>query len=257
MLELHDVAIARGGTTLLRGIDASFSPGTFTAIAGANGAGKSSLLAAACGALSPAAGRIVLDGKPLNAYAPRDRARTIALVEPTEAVLAATTVVDAVATARFPYHRWWEWQATPADDEAVDAALHATGLEGLRDRELRTLSAGERQRVWIALAVAQRARIVLLDEPTTHLDLRYAIETLSLLRELAAGGTTIVAVLHLLEEAAGFADRILILGEHHILAQGTPAETLTPDILARAYGITVEVELRNNRPHINRNPPRR
>jgi iron complex transport system ATP-binding protein len=257
MLELHDVAIARGGRQLLRGIDATFAPGTFTAIAGANGVGKSSLLAAACGAMPPSAGRILLDGKPLDTYAPRDRARTIALVEPTEAVLAATTVVDAVASARFPYHRWWEWQATPADDEAVDTALRATGLEALRGRELRTLSAGERQRVWIALAVAQRARVIMLDEPTTHLDLRYAIETLSLLRELAASGITVVAVLHLLEEAAGFADTILVLGDHGILAHGTPAETLTPAILSRAYGITVDVALHNGTPHITRNPKTR
>jgi iron complex transport system ATP-binding protein len=154
------------------------------------------------------------------------------------------TVDDAVAAARFPYHRWWQWQPTDADREAIAEALDATGLTALREREIGTLSAGERQRVWIAVALAQHARVIALDEPTTHLDLRYAIETLTLLRRLAAEGAVVIAVLHALEEAAAFADRVVVLGDERVLADGTPADACTPEVLQAAYGIAIDVERR-------------
>ncbi|HEV8019918.1 MAG TPA: ABC transporter ATP-binding protein, partial [Candidatus Lustribacter sp.] len=169
MLQLSGLAVARGGRTLLRDIDATFSPGTFSALMGANGVGKSTLLATMCGVLAPAGGAVTLDGSDVMTLAPSARARRMALVEPTEPALTSMTVEDAVAAARFPYHRWWEWQPSAEDRVAVDDALAATELLALRSRELGTLSAGERQRVWIALALAQRARVIALDEPTTHL----------------------------------------------------------------------------------------
>ena len=127
---------------------------------------------------------------------------------------------------------------------AVDEALRATGLGALRARELGTLSAGERQRVWIAVALAQRAAVIALDEPTTHLDLRFAIETLTLLRGLADDGAVVIAVLHMLEEAASFADRVIVLGDERVLADGPPAAAFTPPVLQAAYGIAIDVELR-------------
>ena len=245
MLHLSGLAIARGGRTLLRDVDATFAPGTFTALMGANGVGKSTLLATMCGVLAPAAGTVTLDGSDITTLDARTRAQRMALVEPTEAALASMTVDDAVAAARFPYHRWWEWQPSEADRTAVDDALTATELIALRERELGTLSAGERQRVWIALALAQRARIIALDEPTTHLDLRFAIETLTLLRRLADDGAVVIAVLHMLEEAASFADRVVLVGEERVLADGPPAAAFTPGNLHAAYGITIEVEQRD------------
>jgi iron complex transport system ATP-binding protein len=245
MLQLAGLTIARGGRTLLREIDATFAPGTFTALMGANGAGKSTLLATICGVLAPAGGAVTLDGADIATLDARTRAQRMALVEPTEAALASMTVGDAVAAARFPYHRWWEWQPSDDDRSAVDDALDATELLALRERELGTLSAGERQRVWIALALAQRARIIALDEPTTHLDLRYAIETLTLLRRLADEGAVVIAVLHTLEEAASFADRVLIVGEERVLADGTPGAAFTQATLSAAYGIAIDVEARD------------
>jgi iron complex transport system ATP-binding protein len=243
-LRLHGLAVARAGQMLLHDIDAAFAPGTFTALMGANGVGKSSLLATLCGGLRPAAGEVTLDGHDVARLDARERAQRIALVEPTEPVLASMIVDDAVAAARFPYHRWWEWQPSLADRTAIDDALHATELVPLRGRELGTLSAGERQRVWIAVALAQRAGIIALDEPTTHLDLRYAIETLTLLRRLADDGAVVIAVLHMLEEAASFADRVIVLGDGRILADGPPAAAFTPEVLRAAYGIAIDVEPR-------------
>ena len=246
MLQLSGLAVARGGRTLLRDIDASFAPGTFTALMGANGAGKSTLLATICGVLGPAAGAVTLDGADIAQLDPRTRARSMALVEPTESALTSMTVDDAVAAGRFPYHRWWEWQPSDADRASVGAALDATELGPLRERELSTLSAGERQRVWIALALAQQARIIALDEPTTHLDLRFAIETLTLLRRLADAGAVVLAVLHMLEEAAAFADRVVLVGDGRVLADGPPAAAFTNrPTCAAAYGIAIDVEQRD------------
>lgn len=241
MLELTKLTIARGRRTLLRDIDTTFAPGTLTALMGANGVGKSTLLATMCGALNPLRGSVHLDGTDVLTLDARTRAQRIALVEPTESALASLTVEDAVGGARFPYHRWWEWQPTAADRSAVDDALLATELATLRTRELGTLSAGERQRVWIALALAQRARVIALDEPTTHLDLRFAIETLTLLRRLADEGAIVIAVLHTLEEAASFADRVLLVGQERVLADGPPAAAFGADLLHAAYGIAIGV----------------
>lgn len=255
LLALDGIAVARGGRLLLHEVNVAFEAGTLTAVLGANGAGKSSLLAVACGVLAPAAGRVTLDGADLATLDARARARAIALVDPAEPVLAAVTVEEAVAGARFPHHRWWEWTATAADASAIDAALGATRLGSLRNRELGSLSAGERQRVWIAIAHAQAARAVLLDEPTSHLDLRYALETLDLLRRLAASGAAVVAVLHALEEAAQFADRVVVLGAGGVLADGPPRSALTATVLERAFGVRIDVGERDGAPTFRRIGP--
>ncbi|GAC1659839.1 MAG: ABC transporter ATP-binding protein [Candidatus Elarobacter sp.] len=242
-LMLERVEIERGGRTLLRDVSLAFDGGV-VAVVGPNGVGKTSLLRAMAGALAPLRGTISLGGVPVRALDPRERARRIALIDPAEPVLAALTVADAVATARFPHHRWWEWEATAEDTAAVDDALGRTGMAPFRARELGTLSAGERQRVWIALAIAQRAAVVLLDEPTSHLDLKASVETLQIVRELAAAGALVIAVLHQLEEAAAFADRVVVLGCEGVLADGPPASALTSDAIERAFGVAVTVEHR-------------
>ena len=252
MLALRDVTVVRGSRTLLAGVTAAFAPGTFTAIVGANGVGKSSLLATMCGSTRPASGTVTLDGGDLWALAPRVRAQAIALVEPSEPVLAAMTVDEAVASARYPHHRWWEWRASPADEVAVADALAATDLTTFAAREVGTLSTGERQRVWIAIALAQRARIVALDEPTSHLDLRYAIETLALLRRVAAAGATVIAVLHSLEEAAAVADRVVLLATGRVAADAPPERALTAPNLADAFGVDIAVTRANGRLHFDR-----
>lgn len=242
-LALERVELARGGRTLLRDVSLALEGGV-VAVVGPNGVGKTTLLRAMAGALAPASGSIALDGVDVRGLDVRERARRIALVDPTEPVLAALLVEDAVAAARFPHHRWWEWEATAQDDAAVDDALASTGLTAFRGREIGTLSAGERQRVWIALAIAQRASVILFDEPTSHLDLKASVETLQLVRELAAGGALVVAVLHQLEEAAAFADRVVVLGDGGVIADGPPERALTSATIERAYGVPVTVERR-------------
>jgi iron complex transport system ATP-binding protein len=242
-LVVERVELARGGRTILRDVSFALDAGV-VAIVGPNGVGKTTLLRAMAGALPARAGTIAVDGIDISRRSPRDRATRIALVEPSEPVLAVVTVGETVAAARFPHHRWWEWEPTAADAAAVDEALARTGLTAFREREIGTLSAGERQRVWIALAIAQHAPIVLLDEPTSHLDLKASVETLRLMRAVAAGGSLVVTVLHQLEEAASFADRVIVLGCNGVLADGAPEDALTSASIAAAFGVDVTVEHR-------------
>jgi iron complex transport system ATP-binding protein len=151
------------------------------------------------------------------------------------------TVRDVVAMGRLPFRPWWQWTNEIDDNRAVDAALTACHLEAFVQRDFAMLSSGERQRVWIAAAFAQTTSHLLLDEPTSRLDIRYAIDVLRLLRIAATNGSTVIASMHDLERAALFADRIIILGEGRVIADGAPADVLTSAILYRAYGVTIDV----------------
>ena len=213
---------------------ASFSP-----ILGPNGVGKTTLLRALCGIRPTLAGQITLGDAPLRSLSPTERARAIAFVTSDEAMLETLRVRDVVAIGRYPHHPWWEWSETTADDAAIEGALRAVHLEGEEQRLLATLSSGERQRVWIAMGLAQDTPVLLLDEPTSHLDVRVAHEILALLRRLANEGRTIVCVLHDLNDAAAYADRLMLLGGEQMLAYDVPDRVLTPDLIERAYGIAV------------------
>ena len=142
-----------------------------------------------------------------------------------------------MVTGRFAHHPWWDWRRTVADADAADAAIRRVGLDAFADRPFGTLSSGEQQRAWIALALAQGARVLLLDEPTSHLDVRYAHEVLGLLKRVATDGATVVVVLHDLNEAAAYADTVALLAGGALIAQGPPRAMIDPIPLERAYGV--------------------
>ena len=240
MIELRGVGLRIGGHDLLDGIDARVETGEFVAVLGANGAGKTTLLRAIAGLHPAAGGAILLDGRQSSRLAPLDRARLVALVTGDEVLLDALRVRDVVSIGRFPYHRWWEWRERWSDEAAVAHALSAVRIETLAERLFSTLSAGERQRVWIALGLAQETPIVLLDEPTSHLDVRVAHEILALLRGLARAGKSVVCALHDVNEAAAYADRIALLGGRTLLAIAPPEELLVGSLLERAYDVAME-----------------
>jgi iron complex transport system ATP-binding protein len=141
---------------------------------------------------------------------------------------------------RYAHHRWWQWREEPQDHQSIERALRAVRMETFAHRGFDTLSSGERQRVWLALALAQEARALLLDEPTSHLDVGVAREILRLLRAQADAGKAVVCVLHDVNEAAEFADRILLIGVKRVLAFDVPERVLTPAFLEEAYGIRME-----------------
>jgi iron complex transport system ATP-binding protein len=215
--------------------------GELLALVGPNGIGKSTLLRAIAGVRPLEAGSITLDGRAIGSFGGPERGRSIALIEADGPLPERMTVADVVAGGRLPYRPWWRWSSTAEDRRAVDAAIELTEIAALRERPFAELSSGERQRVWIALAIAQDTRVLLLDEPTSHLDIRHTFETLALVRRLVAGGKTAIVVLHDLNVAAAFADRIALLGTRTLLACDTPANVFEEALLTRAYGIPIAV----------------
>jgi iron complex transport system ATP-binding protein len=240
MIALTNLALTAGKRTVLKGIDATFERGAFTAVLGANGAGKTTLLRGIAGLRAPAEGSIRIDGIDVHALPATQRALRVAMIAADEVVLEGLTVREVVATGRFPHHRWWEWNERPHDREAVARALDDVDLVDFARRPIETLSSGERQRAWIALGLAQETPVLLLDEPTSHLDVRAAHDVLRLLRGLCASGKTIVCVLHDVNEAAAFADRVALIGDGGIIAAGTCDAVLERTNLERAYGIAME-----------------
>ncbi|HEX4013814.1 MAG TPA: ABC transporter ATP-binding protein [Candidatus Cybelea sp.] len=237
MIELHGVELAVGGRSLLGEIDATVAPGEFVALLGRNGAGKTTLLRAIAGLHRAASGAILIDGRRSDVLAPLERAKRIAFVTGDEVFLEALLVRDVVAIGRFAHHRWWQWNAGEEDAGAIARALEAVRLEGLAHRLFSTLSAGERQRVWIALGLAQDTPILLLDEPTSHLDVAVAHEILSLLRRLAHAGKSVICALHDVNEAVAYADRVALLGSGRLLGTPAPQELNDGALLEETYGI--------------------
>ena len=237
---LNGVTLVAGERTLLRDVTFEAAPGELIAIVGPNGVGKTTLLRAVSGFSKPRAGEIAIDGKNPLTLAARARARAVTLIGSDVETPPATTVREIVATGRFAFRAWWDWTQDDASDDAIGHALKTVDLAHEGDRYFETLSSGERQRAYLALALAQDASVVLLDEPTSHLDPRYALETLCAIRGIASADRTALVVLHDLNEAAAVADRIAVLGEGRLLACAAPSEALDPQILERAFGIAFD-----------------
>ncbi|HYO43237.1 MAG TPA: ABC transporter ATP-binding protein [Candidatus Limnocylindrales bacterium] len=231
------VTVAVRERAILR--DASFrlGHGERVALIGPNGAGKSTLLRVLAGTLKPTAGRVEIDGVPLASLSRSAIARRLAVVPQQTALPFSMRVEDVVALGRLP-HEGSIRGASAADRAAVAAAIDRVGLGHLMGRDARELSLGERQLVLLALAVAQDAPVLLLDEPTVHLDLRHQVEAMELLRDLnERDGTALVAVLHDLGLAAHFFPRLVIVEHGRIIADGPPAEVLTDERIRETFGV--------------------
>jgi iron complex transport system ATP-binding protein len=223
--------------------------GEFVAIVGPNAGGKSTLLRGLARAMRPDRGRVLLDGHDMQSMGAREVAQRLAILPQMQAFDVDLVVEELVWRGRTPHHRFLR-PATEADVAAVDRAIQATHLDDLRERPLRSLSGGERQRAWLALALAQEPRVLLLDEPTTFLDLRHQVELMDVLRTLNEGGLTVVAVLHDLALASRYAQRVIGILDGVIAFDGTPAEVMTAAALERVFGIrmTMVVDPSTGRP---------
>ncbi len=222
---------------MLADIDLSVAAGERVCLVGPNGAGKSSLLRCLTGLVRPTQ-RQHPPRRPAarGPSSARELARIISVVPGQVDLPFSMRVEEVVGLGRLPHEHPFTG-ATAADHEAVDAAIVRVGIEHLRGRDVRELSMGERQLVLVAMAVAQGGRLIVLDEPTVHLDLRHQVEVLSLLARLSADGLTVLAVLHDLPLAARFFPRLVLLDGGRLVADGTPAEVLTPERIREVYGV--------------------
>ena len=208
----------------------------FTVVVGPNACGKSTLLRAFARLLRPTEGRVTLDGRPLPSYRGKEFARTVGLLPQSSVAPDGITVVELVGRGRFPYQgliRQW----TDVDEVAVRTAMEQTNVADLATREVAELSGGQRQRVWAAMAIAQQTPILLLDEPTTFLDLTHQIELLDLFARLHRDGTTVVAVLHDLNQAARYATHLVVLKAGAVIAEGPPAEVMTAELVREVFDL--------------------
>lgn len=222
-------------------LDLAVPDGKVTVIVGANGCGKSTLLRGLARLLKPVSGAVLLDGRSIHHRPSREVAQTLGLLPQNPVAPEGLTVVDLVGRGRHPHHgplrRW-----STADDAAVARALELTDTLDLAHRPVDELSGGQRQRVWIAMSLAQETDLLLLDEPTTYLDLAHQVEILDLLLDLnAARGATVVMVLHDLNMAGRYADRLVALREGRVVAAGSPSEVVTPQLVRDVFGLESQV----------------
>ncbi|KJK15661.1 ABC transporter ATP-binding protein [Pseudomonas sp. NPDC087612] len=222
--------------TISSDLSIAIPDGSFTVIVGPNACGKSTLLRALSRLLAPAHGRVVLDGKSITALAAKEVARRLGLLPQSATAPEGITVADLVARGRFP-HQSFLRQWSPADEQAVNAAMAATQVSALAERALDELSGGQRQRVWIAMVLAQETPILLLDEPTTFLDIAHQIELLELLSDLNRQGRTIVAVLHDLNQACRYATHLIAMRDGAVLAEGAPGAIFTEALVQEVFGL--------------------
>jgi iron complex transport system ATP-binding protein len=236
-IELQHVSVEYHGRAVLRSIDLRIRPGERVALIGPNGAGKSTLLRVLTGLVRPVVGWAAIGGTRIDQLDRAAVARRLAVVPQQATLPFATRVEDVVALGRLPHEDPFRG-SRPSDRAAVAAAIDRVGVGHLLGRDARELSLGERQLVLLALAVAQSAQVLVLDEPTVHLDLRHQVETMDLLVDLnGRDGATIVAVLHDLGLAALFFPRVVLLDDGRIVADGTPTEVLTPDRIRDVFGV--------------------
>lgn len=236
-LAARQMSVSYDRLPVIDNLDLAVPVGRFTALIGPNGSGKSTVLRALAGLTGIRTGTVVLDGKAIATISARDMAKRVGVLLQGPVAPEGLTVHDLVQLGRYPHRsllgRWSE-----EDTDACEEALRLSGMDALRHRRLDTLSGGQRQRAWIAMTLAQRSEILLLDEPTTFLDLAHQMEVMELMTMLVRErGKTVVAVLHELNHAARHADHMVLLRAGKIVAAGSPAEVMTTELIEKGFGV--------------------
>jgi iron complex transport system ATP-binding protein len=243
MLELvaQDLSLAYRGNTIIQDLSLTIPAEKITVLVGSNGCGKSTLLKGLARLLKPTSGGVYLDGKSILASSTKSVARQLGLLPQSPISPEGLTVKDLVSQGRYPYQDWRQ-QWSIQDRQIVREALEMTDLVALSDRPLDTLSGGQRQRAWIAMSLAQNTKILLLDEPTTFLDLAHQMEVLDLLYRLnQQQGRTIVMVLHDLDRACRYADYLVAIKAGSVFAAGTPAEIVTAELVEAVFNLKCQI----------------
>ena len=240
LLTARGVNVTLDQQSILHDLRFDIAEGTWTGLLGPNGSGKTTLLRAVSGLLAHE-GALTFDGQPVDQWPARALARRLAFVRQSPSLTFDFTVADLVLLGRSP-HKSWLQSYSAADRAQMRDALAHVELNGFADRSVLSLSGGELQRVFLAQALVQEADVLLLDEPTAHLDVHYQFTFMDQVQDLVEQGRTIVAVFHDLELAARYADRLLVLDDGRLVADGPPAEVLTPGLIAQVFRMQAEVE---------------
>ena len=244
LLSLETVGVRLDGQQILRDVSLSLDAGTWVGLIGPNGSGKTTLLRA-IGAHIPFNGQIVLDGRSVTDWSAQERARRLAYVRQAPSLTFDFTVEELVLLGRAPHRGWLQAYGT-GDRSRVQEALSMVDLDGFATRSVLSLSGGELQRVFLAQALVQEADLLMLDEPTPHLDVHYQFSFMEQVQHLVQGGRTVLAVFHDLELAARYADRLLVMQEGGLVARGAPADVLTPACIAEVFGMRARIERRTD-----------
>jgi len=233
----EQLTLRYGARQVTEALDVHIPAGKVTVIVGPNACGKSTLLRALARLLAPQAGRVLLEGRDIRGYSPREVARRLGLLPQSPLAPPGICVADLVARGRFP-HQTLLRQWSPQDERMVRQAMRQTGVEDLAEQTVESLSGGQRQRAWLAMVIAQDTPLLLLDEPTTFLDIAHQYELLELCRRLnREHGRTVVMVLHDLNQAARYADHVIAMKAGAILAAGEPRQVITPELVAAVFGL--------------------
>ena len=240
-MKVKNVHFSYGKNKILNGVSFQIEEGKVTTIMGANGCGKSTLFSLMTKNLYPAKGNIFLKGKNILNLNLKEFARKVAIVQQYNTASDDITVESLISFGRTPYKKMMQANSRE-DEEKIQWAMEVTGLTEYRNREVSRLSGGQRQRVWIAMALAQGTKTLFLDEPTTYLDIRYQIEILKLVKKLNQEyGITIVMVLHDINQAITYSDRIIGLKDGQVLVEGAPEDVITEESIRELYGINLGV----------------
>jgi iron complex transport system ATP-binding protein len=241
ILEAQDLTLTYGQRCVVDGLSVRIPAGKVTMIVGANACGKSTLLRGLSRLLKPSGGAVTLDGRDIHTRPARELARTLGLLPQHPTAPDGITVRDLVGRGRYPHQGFFRsW--SEKDDDAVQRALEATGTLDLAGRDVDELSGGQRQRTWIAMALAQETDVLLLDEPTTYLDLAHQVEVLDLVTDLnRRHGTTVAIVLHDLNLAARYADNVIAMKAGAVAAVGSPREVVTEELVRDVFGLESRV----------------
>ncbi|AJQ95570.1 ABC transporter ATP-binding protein [Gynuella sunshinyii] len=240
MLAVEHLSLGYRNRPVLKDIHLTFPDTGMIALLGGNGCGKTTLLHALAGLLKPDHGNILLDNEPLRHYSRKAIARKLALLPQVTSAPAGVTVRELVMQGRFPWQNWWR-QWSQQDQFAVDQAIQMTAIEDLADRPLEQLSGGQRQRCWVAMTLAQDTPLLLLDEPATYLDIAHQVELMNLVSSLCASGKQIIAVLHDLNQAAAYADHMIMMKDGGIFTQGPVESVFTRENLKSVFNLDARI----------------
>ncbi|MBT2649825.1 ABC transporter ATP-binding protein [Bacillus sp. ISL-34] len=240
-LEARSLTLAYGETIIIDQLNLQIPNGEITVFIGSNGCGKSTLLRSLARLLRPKEGSVILDGKEIEKWPTKEIAKHLAILPQGPIAPEGLSVIQLVKQGRYPYHNWLK-QWSEKDEMIVNNALEATGMKSLADRSVDSLSGGQRQRAWIAMTLAQETDIILLDEPTTYLDMTHQIEILDLLFELnEKEQRTIVMVLHDINLACRYAQHIVAIHNRNVFAQGKPEDIVNADMVRSVFQIECEI----------------